>query len=177
MLKNRNILITGSAGFIGSNLTCNLAKEKHNNKVKDFNEPGSELRNPLIASVFYDIGWAEAKGTGFRTTIMELPKEGYPQPKWENNKKQDTFTLSLFYPSERITGQVNMMDRIASTLKYCEEPKSLKEIMTFLKLRHRENFMEKVLHPLLEKGRLRRTIPDKPSSRFQKYVAVKKCEK
>ena len=68
---------------------------------KDFNEPGSELRNPLIASVFYEIGWAEAKGTGFRTTMIELSKAGYPQPKWENNKKQDTFTLSFFYPSEK----------------------------------------------------------------------------
>lgn len=152
---------------------------------KDFNEPGSELRNPLIASVFYDIGWAEAKGTGFRTTILELSKEGYPQPKWENNKKQDTFTLSFFYPSEKITDQVadqvadqvEVRDRMAKLLKFCEEPRSLKEMLEFLRLKHRPNFRKQILHPLLEKGYIRRTIPDKPSSRFQKYVAVKKGEK
>jgi ATP-dependent DNA helicase RecG len=66
------------------------------------------------------------------------------------------------------------MDRIASTLKYCEEPRSLKEIMVFLKLRHRENFMEKVLHPLIDAGLIERTIPDKPRSRLQKYISVKK---
>ncbi|OQX20644.1 MAG: hypothetical protein BWK75_04665, partial [Candidatus Altiarchaeales archaeon A3] len=73
---------------------------------EDFNDPGSELRNPLIASVFYDIGGIEAKGTGFRTTIMELPKAGYPQPKWDDDKKHDTFTLSFFYPLEEIGTQV-----------------------------------------------------------------------
>ena len=156
---------------------------------KDFNEPGSELRNPLIASVFYEIGWVEAKGTGFRTTMMELSKAGYPQPKWENNKKQDTFTLSFFYPSEKITDQVTpqatpqvtpqveMMDRIALILNYCETPKSLKEIMAFLKLKDRVYFLKEILTPLLERGYIKRTIPDKPRSRFQKYVAVKKGEK
>jgi len=76
--------------------------------------------------------------------------------------------------TQQVTGQVELMDRIASTLKYCEKPRPLKEIMAFLNLRNRNNFMEKVLYPLLEKGYLNRNIPDKPSNRFQKYVAVKK---
>jgi ATP-dependent DNA helicase RecG len=141
----------------------------------------SSENSTLIASVFYDIGWVEAKGTGFRTTMMELPKAGYPQPKWENNKKQDTFTLSFFYPSEKITDQVTdqveIRDRMAKLLKFCEEPRSLKEMLEFLRLKHRPNFRKQILHPLLDKGYLKRTMPDKPSSRFQKYVAVKKGEK
>jgi len=153
--------------------------------IKLYDSPGSMLRNPLIADVFYDIGWAEAKGTGIKTTINDLKAEGYPLPEYLNNIKSDTFTFILKHPTDQVTPQVTlqvtpqveMMDRIALTLNYCETPRSLKELMAFLNLRDRKHFMEKVLNPLLEKRYLKRTIPDKPRSRLQKYVAVEEKEK
>ena len=136
---------------------------------------GSELRNPSIASVFYDIGWAEAKGTGLKTTIELLKKDGYPLPEYLNAIRHDTFTLVLPHPIVEITEQVtNMMDLRAMTLEFCKEPRSLKEIMQFLGLKHRPNFIENVLNPLLKAGLLQRTIPDKPRSRFQRYVAARR---
>ena len=134
-----------------------------------------------IASVFYDIGWAEAKGTGLKTTIELLKMEGYPLPEYLNDTKHDTFTLMLSHPIVGVTGQVTpqvtpqveFMDRVAATIKFCETPRTLKEIMQFLKLKDRKHFMEKILNPLLNEGYLQRTIPDKPRSRFQKYVTTK----
>ena len=142
-----------------------------------FNYPGSELRNPSIASVFYDIGWAEAKGTGLKTTLELLKMEGYSLPEYLNDIRHDSFTSVLPHPivkgTEQVTPQVKLMDRVAATIKFCETPRTLKEIMEFLKLKDRKHFMERILNPLLKEGRLQRTIPDKPRSRFQKYVARK----
>lgn len=71
-----------------------------------FDSPGSKLRNPLIAAVFYDIGWAEAKGTGINTTRERLQIEGYPLPEYANDMKGDTFTLILGHPAEFLTSKV-----------------------------------------------------------------------
>jgi len=151
-----------------------------------FDSPGSKLRNPLIAAVFYDIGWAEAKGTGINTTREGLQAEGYPPPEYANDMKGDTFTLILRYPIEQVTRQdteqvtehvaehvADLMDRSARVVEFCNQPRSLREIMGFLGLKHRPSFLESVLNPLLEAGLLKRAIPDKPKSRFQKYVAAK----
>jgi len=154
-----------------------------------FNIPGSEIRNSLIAPVFYDLGWAETKGTGIRTQILALKDLGYPEVQWVNSKQDDNFSLIFPYPIEQVTpqatgqatehvtgqatGQAELDDRLAKVLKFCETPHSLKEIMEFLDLSHREHFMDEILNPLLENKYLRRTVPDKPKSPKQKYVTVK----
>ena len=143
-----------------------------------FNIPGSELRNTLIAPVFYDLGWAETKGTGFKTEILTLEKFGYPRAEWVNDEKNDIFALVFPYPDEQVTPQVTpqveLRDRRAKILKFCEQPHSLKEMINFLKLKDRKNFSNQILNPLLEEGFLLRTIPDKPRSRFQKYMVGEK---
>lgn len=156
---------------------------------EDFTIPGSELRNSLIAPVFYDMGWAESKGTGFQTEIMVLKKYGLPEAKWENDEKNDKFTIIFPYPEEQVgatpqvtdqvTDQVTLQaeerDKIAKILKFCEQPRALKEILKLLELKHRTFFLKQTLMPLIENGFLKRTIPNKPKSRFQKYVVNKKA--
>jgi len=49
------------------------------------------------------------------------------------------------------------------------EPKSSKEIMRHIGMKHWKTFQENFLNPLLAADFLERTIPDKPQSRLQKY--------
>ncbi len=62
-----------------------------------------------------------------------------------------------------------IQDRI---LEICVTPKSILEIAESLGYKYRKT-VHKYLDPLLEQGRLARTIPDKPNSKNQKYITVK----
>jgi ATP-dependent DNA helicase RecG len=152
-----------------------------------FRSPGSVLRNPLIAAVFYDIDWAETKGTGLTASIALLKEEGFQIPEFFNDKLNDRFILKLAQPflAPHITPQdtdhfapqmiehIENMDRTATILKYCEEPRTLTEIMDFLNLKSRGYFFDTIFKPLLDGDILKRTMPDKPTSKYQKYIAFK----
>jgi len=59
--------------------------------------------------------------------------------------------------------------RLTDLLTYCQEPKTRTELQEFCGISSREYFTNKILKPLLETGRLMRTIPDKLKSPNQKY--------
>lgn len=56
-------------------------------------------------------------------------------------------------------------------LEFCKEPRSLAEIAAYCGFHNRRKFREHYLNPLLG-TRIRMTIPDKPTSRFQKYITL-----
>lgn len=57
-------------------------------------------------------------------------------------------------------------------LQFCAEPKGIMEIAEFLGYKDKKT-VRKYLNPLLEQGRISRTIPDSPNNRFQKYISIK----
>jgi len=72
-------------------------------------------------------------------------------------------------PDKYRTSIVQDADKI-KLLKYCREARLLKEMMSFMKLKHRETFMNNYLRPLLEANCIAMTIPDKPKSPSQRYI-------
>ncbi len=60
--------------------------------------------------------------------------------------------------------------KISSLLDYCAEARTGAELQQFCGIKSREYFRKNILLPLLDSGRLKRTIPDKPRSSKQKYV-------
>ena len=55
-------------------------------------------------------------------------------------------------------------------LRLCEQPRSREELMTACGLKDKEHFVTAYLKPLLKEGQIKMTIPDKPSSKNQKYI-------
>lgn len=60
-------------------------------------------------------------------------------------------------------------DMNASILNYCQVPRSRAELVAFTGFSQYYT-MAKLVQPLIDQGKLRMTIPEKPRSRSQRYV-------
>ena len=58
-------------------------------------------------------------------------------------------------------------------VEFCETPRSRDEICEFLNLKSKTYVVKEYVIPLVERGVLRMTIPDRPRSSNQRYVANK----
>ena len=62
-----------------------------------------------------------------------------------------------------------ILDMISRCRQAATEPSSRESLQDALGMKDREHFRKTYLDPLVSAGWLERTIPDKPTSRLQKY--------
>ncbi|MCR5740378.1 MAG: hypothetical protein K6G43_11240 [Lachnospiraceae bacterium] len=65
------------------------------------------------------------------------------------------------------------VDTYEKILNFCSEAKGILEIADMLGYKEKKS-VRKFLYPLIAEGRIAMTIPDKPNSRNQKYITIKR---
>lgn len=144
-------------------------------------------RNPVIADLFHRMKYMERRGSGLKKILDETAKlPGYT----DELKPQFRSTSTSFFvvlknvnyatsAGDEVSGGVSggvsgeVMTDAPSTeklLEFCSAPRTRQEMQEFFQIKSERYFREKIIRPLLESGRLKRTIPDKPNSRNQKYI-------
>ncbi len=63
--------------------------------VARLGEPGSQTRNPSVAAVLHETGYAETKGTGIRVMREQMHKANLTAPLFESNREEDRFNVTL----------------------------------------------------------------------------------
>ncbi|MCI8519276.1 MAG: hypothetical protein HFJ51_04210, partial [Clostridia bacterium] len=71
----------------------------------------------------------------------------------------------------QVSTQVDDIDKLI--LKFCKDEKTAKEIADNFEYKNIKGLKKNHLQPLIEKGLLQMTIPEKPTSSKQKYIAIK----
>lgn len=151
--------------------------------LEDLKNGVSSVRNKTISRIFAELGWVEQWGSGYKRIVEACEKEGYPIPKWEEFGCAVRIT---FYPHpatkalsakpapsrHQVGTKSGLSDEEQKLLKFCKSARGLQEMMSLLGWKDRTKFRNKFIRPLIEKGLLEMTIPDKPQSSKQKYVAV-----
>jgi len=76
--------------------------------------------------------------------------------------------------SDQVSDQVRNNDVMTKILGFCEIARTKKEISEYIGYKNLTYMTRTFIKPLLEMGKLEYTIPEKPQSRLQKYVAKRK---
>ena len=161
--------------------------------IKNF-EPFA--KNPAISKVFREIGYADELGSGMRNSYKYTMMYSGAEPEFiEGDVFKIIIPLSVGsmtkvgpgtspVVSEQVSTQVRKssaqvenpvtvkldISKINALLDYCTEERSAAELQRFCEINSREYFRKNILTPLVQSGRLKRTIPDKPNSSKQKYI-------
>jgi ATP-dependent DNA helicase RecG len=141
-------------------------------------------KDPLIAKLFMNIGRADQLGSGVRNlyTYTKIYSGGEPEliegdifktiiPLTAELTGKADLHGDLRTPTTQDGMQVDTQDeRIMSLANFCSIPRARGEMQQHYGVATREYFRKTILRPLLNDGKLRMTIPDKPNSRNQKYI-------
>lgn len=161
----------------------------------ELDEIESTRRNPVIADLFHRMKYMERRGSGIRKILNETANlPGYTdefKPQfhststsffvilknvnyWASASDEVSTEVSTEVTTEvgtEVGTEVNLgHEQLANLLDYCREPRTRKEMQAFCGIKTEKYFREKIVKPMLSKGLLKRTIPDKPNSSNQKYI-------
>ena len=143
-------------------------------------------KNPIISSFFRQINYAEELGSGFRKIARYAKIYFGSEPVIQEKdifRFEVSYNVNLFntkhvfnmtgtaQATTQATAQATTQAEI-KILKFCQKARSRDEIQKHLGLKHREHFRKEILKPLIKLGKLKPTLPDKPSSPRQKYITV-----
>lgn len=129
----------------------------------------ADTRNPFIANALEVLGETENRYSGIPTIKNAMKEWGLPEPVFENER--GVFRVTLYNRNVRET--IGLNDEEREILEFCEIPRSRADIEELFKGRKSIAYiMTKYVHPMIERGDIRLTIPDRPRSKNQRYIAV-----
>ncbi len=135
----------------------------------------NDYRNPIVAEAMKVMKYVNKFNRGITRVHEMLNENGNP------NAEFDVRTLTAFRVNVNSTPHFSLSGNSKqsnitvqeSIIEFCNEPKTLMEIMRHLGYKDRVKFKRNHINPLLNNG-LTMTIPEKPNSRNQRYVALPK---
>ena len=142
-------------------------------------EHGSKPRNPLIADTLYIRKVLESWGRGINLIIDECQKAGLPEPEYRITA-DEVKLIFRYKPAGQPTGQPTGQPagqptgqptkQVASLIKCLDgQTLSVREIMEFLALKGRDNFLKSYLYPALQDNLITQTHPEQANHPDQKY--------
>ena len=139
-------------------------------RVDQLGKMQPDTRNPVLVTALEVMGLTENRYSGIPTIRRSMKDFNLEDPVFADER--GTFTVIL-YNRDSIrdnTSQREMTEKEEELLNFLKIPRSRNEIAEHLGIGTIAYVMQTYINPLVEKGLVRLTIPEKPKSPKQRFV-------
>ncbi len=152
-------------------------------------------RNRRIGEFLKELKLTEGRSTGIPKIIRSMKSNGSPKPIFDTDDERTYFKVEL-HINEKFNSNLEAQDQAQDEAQdknietydlteieikilkiLSEKPASKTEIATDLGYKSISGNIKRVFSKLLNKNLIQYTIPEKPKSKYQKYVITQKASK
>ena len=138
--------------------------------VEQLGKGRPETRNATLINILELMKVTENRYSGIPTIRKALQEAGLPAPEFEVTR--EIFKVIFRNGAEKSNTEIDKTDIYKAVTEYCLLPRSRDELTEFTG-KSRYYTMSAIVQPLIEQGKLKMTLPEKPKSSKQRYIAVK----
>lgn len=131
-----------------------------------------ETRNSALANILKLLQVTENRYSGIPTIIRAFAEADLPSPEFK--VVRGIFKVIFRNGMELIEEEIDKSDIYNAVVQFCTTPRSREELTAFTG-KSRYYTMSAIVRPLIEQGKLKRTVPEKPKSARQRFVAEQKA--
>ena len=128
-----------------------------------------DTRNPVLASELEVLGITENRYSGIPTIRREMKKYNLKEPEFSDER--GSFIVKFYKMAVKNEIETMEDDEIQNLLLFCKTPRTRKEIAEYLGLSSITYAIQKYVMPLVEDGKIKMSIPEKPKSPKQLYYS------
>lgn len=136
--------------------------------VDNLGKAAADTRNPYLAGALEIMIDTENRFSGIPTVFAELKRADMPPPIFID--KRGVFKV-IFYKKAIVQDKAG--DFEMDIMNYCMTPRTREELASKYGFESPSYFIKTYIASLIEAGKIKMTLPDKPKSKFQKYYTIK----
>ena len=132
-----------------------------------------DTRNPVLASALEVLSLTENRYSGIPTIQEEMRRYGLSPAEFLNDR--GSFVVR-FYKKKNDPGRTSLKQwgnekDEKELIAFCRTPRSRRELVEYMGLSSSTYAMQQYVMPLVEKGAIKMTLPDKPKSPKQRFYS------
>lgn len=138
-------------------------------RVNQLGKVQPDTRNPILAAGLEILGVTENRYSGIPTIRKEMERYHLQEPEFLDER--GNFAVNFYKEIKENVNKVKDTEEANELILFCKTPRTRKEICEYLELESVTYAIQKHVMPLVECGKIKLSIPDKPKSSKQLYYS------